>query len=317
MNKNRILKGIVFLCVLAMLAYGTGRLYFWLTGGFTVSNITSNLVFDERWQTTPLSPEQQKLVDGVLSQKFYYLGKGCQSYVFMSEDKEYVLKFIKYQRFRTQKWMGLFAFIPNVEQYKNERLEAKKHKLENLFQGWVIAYENLQPETGVIYTHLNKSQGLNRKIVIFDKMGFRHELEADQMEFMIQRSAVMLDVTIQKLMKEGKVLEAKGLINRLIQIIIAEYVRGFGDNDHALMQNTGVINDQPIHIDVGQFAQGDEYKDPAIYKQALFSKTYKFRIWLKKEFPELAQYLETELIQIIGPEFYTMKPQLKSMVCSE
>jgi hypothetical protein len=79
------------------------------------------------------------------------------------------------------------------------------------------------------------------------------------------------------------------------------------------MQNTGVLGDQPLHIDVGQFSKEERFKDQDVYKHELFSKTFKFRIWLSKHYPELEHFLSGLLFEVIGPEMTMMKPVLKTV----
>lgn len=304
-----------FLCLIII--YGAGRLYYQVTGGFTESNITSNLTSQPRWEIDPLTDGQKAELDEAFAQDFHYLGKGCQSYVFASDDGKYVLKFFKYQRFRPQAWLDYFAFIPSLDKYRLTKIEQKSKKLENIFTSWKIAYDELQNETGILYIHLNKSCDLNKKLVIYDKMGLPHTLDLDEYEFMLQKRAHMLTATIDIYMEQQKPEKAKGLIDQLVQMVLSEYQRGVGDNDHALMQNTGVLDGMPVHIDVGQFVRNEGFKEPACYKQELFNKTYKFRIWLKKHHPEIAVYLDQQLYSIIGEQMSQLRPQLKNMACDE
>lgn len=312
-NKRILIASIICL----ILIYGAGRLYFQVTAGFTESNIASTLAPDDRWEIQKLSNEQKAELDQALSQEYTYLGKGCQSYVFASADGKYVLKFFKYQRFRPQGWLDYFAFIPAVDEYRLGKIEQKNKKLENIFTSWKIAYDELQKETGILYIHLNKSKDLQKNLVLYDKMGLKHTLDLDQHEFMIQKRAQMLTETIDAYMANHEVDKAKELIDNLVQMILSEYQRGLGDNDHALMQNTGVLGALPVHIDVGQFVRKEEFKNASCYKQELFNKTYKFRIWLKKQHPEIAAYVDQQLHKVIGPEMAHLKPQLKNMAADE
>lgn len=316
MNKNtrKILVGLLLACAVA---YGAGRLYFYVTAGFTLGNISSTLPYDSRWDIGTLPPKKKESVQTALSQVYTYLGKGCQSYVFLSADGKYVLKFFKYQRFRPQEWLNYFSFIPAVDTYRLEKIEKKKEKLNNLFTSLKVAYDELQPETGIIYIHLNKTHDLGINLAIVDKTGFTHHLDLDQYEFMLQKRAEMLTSTLDKWMTSGQSEKAKRLIDELLDVISSEYQRGLGDNDHALMQNTGVLEGHPVHIDAGQFARNEKFKETKVAKQELFNKTYKFRFWLKKHHPELSQHLEARLQTLIGPEMKTLKPQLKNMAGDE
>lgn len=305
------LNRFVVLVVVVAALYGLGRLYYRVTGGFTIGNITSTRAYDPRWETKTLSQHEKQSIQVILDQQFNYLGKGCQSYVFLSSDGNYVIKFFKYQRFRIQPWIDLFSFVPAVDSYRLGKIDKKRNKLEGFFGSWKLAFNELQPETGLLYVHLNKSNDLNKQLVIYDKMGFEHHVDLDQMEFLLQRKAIMLCPYIDELMAKGDVEEAKLLLSRILSRVLSEYQRGLGDNDHALMQNTGVLDGYPIHIDVGQFVKDEKFKDPQVYKQEIFNKTYKFRIWLRKRYPELVNHLETELRALIGDNFSRMQPHFK------
>lgn len=192
----------LFLILLfGMSVYGAGRLYFHFTDGFTIGNISSDFPYDPAREVHLLSADQKNLVDSILSQRFTYLGKGCQSYVFLSQDGQYVLKFFKYQRFRTQPWLDYLSFIPWVERYRQEKIAKKQRRLNGFFNSWRIAFDELQEHTGLLYVHLNKTNHLNKVLTITDKMGFEHYLELDQMEFLLQKKVQMLGPYIKELMR--------------------------------------------------------------------------------------------------------------------
>lgn len=301
---------IVACMLLGIFLYAAGRLYFELTGGFTVGNITTDITKEPDWE---ISQPNDPLIKQLLNQPYYYLGKGCQSYVFKSEDGRYVLKFLKFQRFRPQSYLNFFSFIPAVEKIREKKEISKREKLNDLLKSWKIAYEDLKDETGLVYLHLNRSDTFQSPLIFYDKMGLKHELDLNQMMFLVQDTAEMLTKKIKQEMSQGNKQEAKNILQRLIHMLVSEYQRGLGDNDHALMQNTGVRNGVPLHIDVGQFSKENRFKDPDVYHLELFSKTYKFRIWLSKHYPELEIYLTSLLMDIIGPSMHQMRPVFKTV----
>lgn len=298
---------LIFLLAFVLL-YALIRLYFALTGGFTLGNITSDLSYDQRWAIHPLSIKEKQEIEHALDQKYSYLGKGCQAYVFESEDKAYVIKFFKYQRFRPQAWLDVFKFIPMINTYQQDKGIQKKNKLDNVFRSWKIAFEDLSPETGVVYLHLNKTNDLHKTITIEDKIGLKHQLNLDGMEFLVQHKAEMLCPTLKTMIDQNQEFQAQELIDRLLSMLISEYIRGYADNDHALMQNTGVWNGYPVHIDVGQFIYNPIVKNPEVFGQELYDKTYKFHLWLQKHNPELALYLKNRLVAVIGEGYFLKGP---------
>lgn len=301
-------KKILLLLLLVAALYGGGRLYFAVTGGFTMSNIESDIPYQAKWDTHPLSPTEKEQIASVLDQPFIYLGKGCQAYVFTSPDDKYVIKFFKYQRFRPQTWIDFFTFIPAVNEYQQHKVKEKQEKLDKVFTSWKIAFEDLKDETGVVYVHLNKSTDWKKFVTIRDKLGLEHQVDLDKTEFMVQHKAVMLCPAIRQLMEAKQLDQAILLIDKLLTMLLSEYARGYADNDHALMQNTGVLNGNPIHIDIGQFIRNGSVKAPKVYKQELYDKTYQFYLWLKGHYPSLAEHLRTRLIAIIGPDYFYSAP---------
>lgn len=301
----------VFLLLIIAIAYGSSRLYFSLTDGFQLQNIESDFAYQKDWEVHPLDLKEQEVVNAALEQPYYYLAKGCQAYAFVSEDGHYVLKFFKYQRYRLQPWLEYFPPLPAIVKYREEKKAKKWQKLDGFVKSWKIVFDYLKNETGLLFVHLNKTQHLNKQLTIFDKLGFEYQVQLDQMEFCIQKRAIMLCDVLLNHQKNNELQQAKILIDRLLQLILSEYARGLADNDHALMQNTGVVDGFPIHIDVGQFTQNSHIKNPAIYHQELFTKTFKFKVWLDSHYPELKKYLDQQLELIIGPNYMLMQPKFR------
>lgn len=299
---------IIALILMTAVLWGLGRLYFSVTDGFLVSNIVSELSYKPEHETRTLTSFEKAEFEKALSQPYYYLGKGCQSYVFQSADKAYVLKFFKYQRFRTPQWLEPLTFIPLIQNLLIQKKEKKERKLAFFMQAWKVAFDELKEEAGLIAVHLNKSANLNRDFILYDKMGFKHSVPADSAEFLIQRKADMLVPWIQKEMAASEEEKVKKLLNDLVTMLVSEYTRGLADNDHALMQNTGVYQNHPFHIDVGQFVKESRFAEPSVWHQELYNKTYKFRLWLLKNYPLLGEHFTERLKSAIGNDWEKMKP---------
>ncbi len=292
---------LLFTCLLAV--YGGGRLYYKVTAGFCMSNITYDLPYEVRRDAGAPNPQ----ANAILSQEFRYLGKGCQSYVFASEDGKYVIKFFKYQRFKPQWFLDYLTFLPGMQSYRDFKFNKRYQKLDRLFASWKLAYEELAPETGLLFVHLGTTPEWDQKITFYDKMGFKHTVVAGERQFLIQHRADLLCPTIKGHLESGKREEAQELITDLLGMVLGEYKRGLADNDHALMQNTGVLNGRPIHVDVGQFVGDLSVQDPAVYRQELYNKTFKFRKWLRKEDGELCDFLEERLQSYLGRPLTSMQ----------
>ena len=80
---------ILFLFLFVFLLLKIPKNYHRLTGGFRLSSCQLPLKNKKSWDAEPPSNELTPL----LSQPFFFLKRGSQAYVFLSEDKKYVLKF--------------------------------------------------------------------------------------------------------------------------------------------------------------------------------------------------------------------------------
>ena len=90
----------------------------------------------------------------ILSQPFYFLGKGRQCFAFASKDGKYVLKCPRTNIYKIPFW----ARVLPVKAYR-EKIRADKNKRQRfVFESFRLAQEELQDVTGMIAIHLGKSE---------------------------------------------------------------------------------------------------------------------------------------------------------------
>jgi hypothetical protein len=299
---------IVWSLFALFLFWGVGRLYFEVTGGFWVSNIVSDLKPNPAFNVRSPTPEETAIWNEVANRPWRYLGKGCQSYVFESENKQFVLKFFKHQRFRNRSWVSLFENVPFLSSKLRKKQAARSAKLAYFMRSWQIAFNDLPIESEVVRVHLNKTKDLGVTFTLIDKVGLSHEVGADDVEFLIQRRAEPLAEWIEKQEQAGESEKVRKLLHDLVAMLVSEYERGLLDRDPALLQNTGVYQDRPVHMDVGQFEKNDTYKNPDLWAVELFNRTYDFRLWLHERYPAEGEYLTSLVQAALGPRWDKMKP---------
>jgi hypothetical protein len=263
---------------------------------FYLGHVVESLTYDPRWETAPLTAADTEHLRSVLSQPFFYLGQGHQSYVFTDADGRYVLKCIKYQRIRPVPRLRFFSFLVGpLDPYRLEETAQREKKRNSLYSSWVLAYQQLQPETGLIYVHLNPTDQQFSTTTLVDKKGHRHSFDLDQSAFLLQERVEMLVPHLRGLLTQNGIEEVKQILDRLLVLLVSEYQRGLADNDSAFIRNMGVKEGRPIQIDVGNMAQSERYKDPVVYRQKLRKKVYKLRKWLKWHAPALRDYFDDQL----------------------
>jgi hypothetical protein len=262
---------------------------------FTLHKITSSQRYSSEWEIPILPMEEQTTLDQILSQKFTYYNKGSQSYVFISEDKKFILKFLKQEKLRPKSWLAFIplAFNPYYQDYlfKNE-------KCRSTFSACKTAFLELKKESGLIYVHLNNSRDLNKKVTIYDKNGERHLVDIDKTCFYVQKRAQLIYSRISELMHSNDIDGAKRIISSVFSLIDFLGKKGVFDNDPILRKNFGLIDDIAVQIDIGKLRIDPVRRQTLAYKQEVGSITNSFKIWLEKNYPELSGHFEQCLKEV-------------------
>ncbi len=294
-------KPIIFLyvsCFLGLVGIGINYYYYVKADGFLVRKISSNLSFNSSWHIDYSDAERDEL-RSILNQPFHYLSKGAQSYVFLSEDQKYVIKFFKTCYYVLPWWNRYFQLPLTRDVQKMNAMIKMNAKLNRDFISHHIAFTELKEETGLVFLHLNKSHDLNQEITLFDKTGFRHRLNLDQMEFLVQKSAKLFYPSIEHCVQERGIDAAKKMISSLITLLRARCMKGVVDKDPNIETNFGVIGHQPVQIDTGRFKKNDSEKNPEVYQPELIRITDHFKQWLQSNYPELVIHLQEEVQHVL------------------
>lgn len=247
------------------------------TEGFHLHKITADLPFNPELATPPPTEE----IKALLSQTYSFLGSGGQSYVFISQDKRAVIKFFKHHH------MCPLPF--------SIQKEIRKKRLNELFTSFKIAYDFLEEETGLLFLHLNQGNDFQRNLTLIDPIGIRHEINLDKTTFALQRRANLALPTLRKLLKEGKLEEAKAHLCSLLNMMVKRIRIEICNCDPVIKRNTGFIEGQAVEIDLGSFAIDKSLSHPLARRRALFFDTLKLRHWLKKHAPILLPFFDLQL----------------------
>jgi hypothetical protein len=279
-------KSLLFL-LLALMGYSFFELAVrHLADGFSLDQIRSHLPYSIKWEVT--SPPYSTLQD-ILSQNFYYLGKGSQCYVFESEDKDVVLKFFRHSRYRLPAFACWILEPPFLAKIVHAKAKAKKEKLDALFNSCKLAYQQLPAESGLLYLHLNKTAYLRKEVTLYDKLKRPFSIFIDDYEFIIQKRGEQIFPHLSQLLDRGKTEEAKAALADLATILCNRLKKGIVDLDPVIQKNSGFRGHKAFFLDVGGFT----YMSPKA--EDLQKTTRQLRAWLQHKDPELAAYFDKEL----------------------
>lgn len=278
--------------------FGVERLSHYLRDGFSVTSISSKLPSQPLWEVE-ISETDTRLSMQVLAQEFHYLESGSQSFVFLSADGNYVIKFFKHKRWQLN---PLFESCPLPAYFANKRAKWKRKKwgtVNNTFKSCKASYELFQEETGVIYVHLNQTRNLKKTLIVKDRLGLKHRLKLDRLQFVLQKRAVPTDVYLLSLREKGKHDEAQKAIQEMLAFTKKRAELGFSDKDPHLIRNFGFLDGKALEIDVGGFHK-DPKKDLEYYRtRELLRIQNKLLPWIKENYPEVAPFTK-EQIEILS-----------------
>jgi hypothetical protein len=201
-----------------------------------------------------------------LQQKFFYLGRGRQSFVFSSEDGNFVIKFLRYHKY--QKPLSVRMFSSFLTKDQKQALLEKKERSLRAQESYDIAFRTLKEETAVIFAHLTPTRHLCRQIEVYDGLNKKWTIELDNVLFIVQKKAVSLEKALREafLAKEEK--RVKSLIFSFLDGVLSRQKQGILNRDwRNALRNSGVIGDQVIEVDIGSF-----YRDDAIFSGKRFEE---------------------------------------------
>lgn len=241
------------------------RLCHFLTDGFYEYRITSSFPPQEEWISSQSPPE------GALTQPYHYLGCGAQSFVFSSEDNQFVLKFFKHHRWR-----------------KAEKACYRHHTLMSA----LYALKYLHDESLVEYVHLNCDTVDLPTVKCRDRLNKVHSFDLNKYQFIIQRKGVTLKERLLLKKAENNLEGAKKDLHQALNLLTHCHHKGTTNHDPNMPRNFGFVGDLPIVIDSGAFWNYQGETQQKLSYEELHKGTFQLIQWTKKEFPALTQEVE-------------------------
>ncbi len=245
-------KLFIYLLIPTFVLLGIGRLYYYLTDDFRISNISNDYISKKEWEVPALTTIDQSKLDEILQQRFSYIGKGVQSYAFSSEDGKYVIKFFKFKHLRPSPLLSWLPAWTPFNNYRDKKMEKIEKKMAGVFEGYHLAYMKHKSECGLVFLHLNPTKGLYPSLAVTDKLGRTQLIELDTVPFVVQVKAKTMRTVLHELLENNEIELAKLRITEIFDLYLSEYLKGIYDHDHGIMHNAGFAGAMPIHLDVGK-----------------------------------------------------------------
>lgn len=265
-----------------LLTYSVARFCHHETEGFKISKIAGNCPLaaepNQQGKEPPSLP--------ILKQKFFYLGRGLQSFAFLSEDQTTVLKIFNNRYQRRIFWTSLLPALESKQRYFQTKLERSANSYR-------IAQEQLSNETKILYSHLAPTEQLLGSATIVDKLGIEHSIDLDKTGFLLQKRGERAYPYLEKLLANNERENAVMALESLVDLLFARCSKGIADNDPLIRTNIGFLDNRAFYIDAGPFSQsGTGAKNQ---RQEISRITASLERWLKERDSRLAQEFEAIL----------------------
>jgi hypothetical protein len=248
MKKQLVIRFGLFFVILS----GLISLFFYFNQSFNFSKIVpftqENVVFTS-----------QSFDPCIVNQKFFYLGKGAQVFVFLSQDEKHVLKIYRFSKYQES---FLSRFLTSIFLKTNPETDRHDYNRKFSLESYPIADHLLRPITEVEYVHLNHTNHLP-KIVLHDWLKKEHVLDLNDYIFIIQKKADPLKNALLDKYLEKDYQTIRHWIASYGKTLIYRIQKQIGDRDFInALRNAGVYQDKVILMDVGGF-----YNNPILKNQ--------------------------------------------------
>jgi len=258
--------------------------------GFSIDKITP---FEHAYNPDfhiPYSDTETQQVKDILKRPFSYFGSGRTCYAFLSDDGTYVLKLFKQRRMRPfsrfEKILG-YGLIPHCQKKLQQRLSNRN----KLFTSFKIAHHDLKEETALIYLHLQPSNHLKQPLFLTSKDGQPFTLDADSMEFLIQKRAERTFPALTNMIETGQIEAAQNAIDSIVELITTRCQKQIDDDDNNCERNIGLLDGKAIEIDIGEFTYNPQISSSDV-KQHVQTATEDLYTFLKTHYPNFYESIQ-------------------------
>jgi hypothetical protein len=212
------------------------------------------------------------LAKEALTQPYFYLGKGRQCYVFVSQDGKTVVKFFNHKYLKLP-WYSLLL--------KNEEIK-RKGRQKYYQESYSLA---LHGESAILHLHLGKSKIRLPQLSIQDRAHRFFTIDLNQTPFVLQSRGESFYEGLEKIgLKEG--------IDQFVALISHRIEKKIADADHDVEHNFGLLEGKVFHLDPGRLFFEPYLWEPDRLAHEWWSATHRFRNFLLEKHPEAVSQLD-------------------------
>lgn len=292
-NFKRLIKNTFIAALYLIATIGIARFCHHATQGFRLSKVRSNLLDHEKIYEAKSS--DREFATKLFHQKFHYLGRGLQSFVFESEDGNYVLKLFNNRYQRKIYFFSTLSHLPFIGNLATLRSQYYQAKLIKTFQSYEIAFSEMKDKTGLLYAQLGATSNLPGKVTLVDRLNICHEINPNQIGFLVQKKATLVYPALKEYLTHQNIEGAKHALSSLVDLFFWKWRNAIDDNDPLIRTNYGFVGEEAIQIDVGPLSKQTAFPDIQEKRAEIEKITTSLKFWLNENAPELIPFLDQEL----------------------
>lgn len=290
--KQKLLSRALLLSIFILFCLGLGFGWHQLHSGFNLHKLYCRLPNHPEWHISYTEEENAHLRE-IVGQEFHYLGKGRQSFAFISKDKKHVMKFVRFHLVKPKFW----TFFLSKEKQK-EHLESRRNKLQAWMESYKLAYEKMKEIGALEYVHLVKTDNLQTQVLLVDSLGRSHLVDLDKSGFIVQKRTDLFYDTVERLIEEKDFLGLKKLLVSYLHSLAYPYQQGLKNKDHSWMDNSGNIGlDEVYEIDVGRIGLNRPAQNKEELLEMLTFYTRPIHSYLESRAPTVIFEFDEEIVK--------------------
>ncbi len=260
---------------------------YFLTAGF----VPKKIIYQASYRSDlEISSDFFEKNSSVLDQEFNYLNKGRQSYVFESKDKKYVIKFIRYHKYKNPFWAEILEYLKFLTPHKRVLLKERENRYQVALDSYKIAHEDLKDFTRVLYVHLNQTDFLKKIITVRDKLGVAHRIDLDKVAFVFQKKIKLFSKILLNMKKEKRKEDIEKMVNSFFDALTFKMKKDIINKDYPnIIRNCGYDEGNFIELDIGSFCKAQNKEEK---RDFVLSYLKEFREFFEKNIPEVFPFFE-------------------------
>lgn len=276
--------------------------YFFFKKSFLEYKVISNSYFSTLSQPYFYSNLNEKRLEVLFDKEYRYLDEGCQSFVFVSPDDEYVLKLLKYPTL-----FPLFSKLPFLNKMNIYRLwiEKKKISVISSIDSFNNSLKFFPHESAIVVFGVNSNALRDLKIKVIDRLGIHHLIPFSKTIVILQKKGSSFSETLLNSDKKKQ----EDLLDNLFSLLKKRRSYGFIDKDPNLIKNVGFQNDEPLLIDVGGLMKTSDSKK---FSREVEKIELSFIPWIKKNTPSHLEKAKELLIGLRSSDFKIIEKNLEN-----